>query len=657
MKKLSEGEITLKVGTGEMVSASAVGDLKLFFRDRYVILKNVLYVPQMKRNLISISCILEQMYRISFEINEAFVFYKGILVCSAILEDNLYKLRPTRANFVLNTEIFRTAETQNKRQKVSSNAYLWHLRLGHINLNRIGRLVKSGLLSPLEDNSLPPCESCLEGKMTKRSFTGKGLRAKGPLELVHSDLCGPMNVKARGGYEYFISFIDDYSRYGHIYLIHHKSNSLEKFKEYKAEVENELGKTIKILRSDRGGEYMDLRFRDYLIENGIQSQLSAPSTPQQNGVSERRNWTLLDMVRSMMSFSQMSDSFWGYALETAAYILNNVPSKSVSETPYELWKGRKGSLRHFKIWGCPAHVLVQNPKKLEHRSKLCFFIGYPKESRGGLFYDPQENKILVSTNATFLEEDHIRDHQPRSKLVLKEISKSAIDKPSSSTKVVDKTRKSGQSHPSQQLREPRRSGRVVHQPDRYLGLIETQVVIPDDGIEDPLTYKQAMKDVDRDQWIKAMDLEMESMYFNSVWTLVDQPNDVKPIGCKWIYKRKRDHAGKVQTFKARLVAKGYTQREGVDYEETFSPVAMLKSIRILLSIATFYDYEIWQMDVKTAFLNGNLEESIYMSQPEGFIKQDQEQKVCKLKKSIYGLKQASRSWNIRFDIAIKILWL
>ena len=201
--------------------------------------------------------------------------------------------------------------------------------------------------------------------------------------------------------------------------------------------------------------------------------------------------------------------------------------------------------------------------------------------------------------------------------------------------------------------EPRRSGRVVRQPDRYLGLSEAQIVIPDDGIEDPLTYKQAMNDVDCDQWIKAMDLEMESMYSNSVWTLVDQPNDVKPIGCKWIYKRKRDQAGKVQTFKARLVAKGYTQKEGIDYEETFSPVAMIKSIRILLSIATFYDYEIWQMDVKTAFLNGNLEESIYMVQPEGFIQKGQEQKVCKLQKSIYGLKQASRSWNIRFDTAIK----
>ena len=122
-----------------------------------------------------------------------------------------------------------------------------------------------------------------------------------------------------------------------------------------------------------------------------------------------------------------------------------------------------------------------------------------------------------------------------------------------------------------------------------------------------------MNDKGKDQWIKAMNLEMESMYFNSVQKLVDQPDGVKPIGFKWIYKRKRDQTGKVQTFKAQLVAKGYTQREGVDYEETFSPIAMLKSIRILLSIATFYDYEIWQMDVKTAFLNGNLEESIYMA--------------------------------------------
>ena len=137
-------------------------------------------------------------------------------------------------------------------------------------------MVKRGLLNKLEDNSLPPCESCLEGKMTKRSFSEKGYRAKETLELVHTDLCGPMNVKARGRYEYFISFIDDYSRYGYLYLMHHKSEALEKFREYKTEVENLLGKTIKTLRSDRGGEYMDLRFQDYMIEHGIRSQTLSP---------------------------------------------------------------------------------------------------------------------------------------------------------------------------------------------------------------------------------------------------------------------------------------------------------------------------------------------------------------------------------------------
>ena len=145
-----------------------------------------------------------------------------------------------------------------------------------------------------------------------------------------------------------------------------------------------------------------------------------------------------------------------------------------------------------------------------------------------------------------------------------------------------------------------------------------------------------------------MKIEIESMYSNQVWLLVDPPDGTKSIGCKWVYKRKRGVDGKVETFKARLVAKDYTQKEGFDYEETFLPMTMIKSIKILLSIAAHIDYKIWQMDVKTAFLNGSFEETIYMVQPEGFVAKGQEKKVCKLQKSIYGLKQASRSWNLRF---------
>ena len=140
---------------------------------------------------------------------------------------------------------------------------------------------------------------------------------------------------------------------------------------------------------------------------------------------------------------------------------------------------------------------------------------------------------------------------------------------------------------------------------------------------------------------------------NQVWELIEPPANIKSIGCKWVDKRERGSDGKVETFKARLVAKGFTHKEGIDYEETFSPVAMLKSMRILLSITACLDYEFWQMDVKTAFLNGNLEEDIYMQQPEDFIAGRKANLVCKLQKSIYGLKQASRSWNIRFDQAVK----
>ncbi|KAK4848667.1 hypothetical protein QYF36_015851 [Acer negundo] len=511
----------------------------------------------------------------------------------------------------------------------------------------IKRLVSDGPLSDLKVDDLPTCESCLEGKMTKRTFSAKGARATECLGLIHTDVCGPMSIQARGGYEYFITFTDDYSRFGYVYLMRHKSDAFDMFKAFKAEVENQLEKHIKILRSDRGGEYLSGEFQQYLIDNGIVSQFSAPGTPQQNGVAERRNRTLLDMVRSMLSYSTLPISFWGYALQTAIYILNDVPSKSVPKTPHELWTGRKPSLQHLRIFGCPAHVLKGKTEKMESRSETCIFVGYPKETKGYYFYSPSDLKVFVSTNAKFLEKDYMNDFVPRSRIVLNEMSGDTIPREVAQPNPIV----SSDPTQDQQPTIPRRSGRVRTQPERYIGLGESVENLPDD--DDPYTYKEAMEDVDSRHWQKAMQSEIESMFDNKVWSLVDLPKGIKPIGCKWVYKRKRGMDGKVETFKARLVAKGYTQKEGIDYEETFSPVAMLKSIRILLSIAASLDLEIWQMDVKTAFLNGSLDESIYMMQPEGFIEKGQVDKVCKLQKSIYGLKQASRSWNIRFDQAVK----
>ena len=213
-----------------------------------------------------------------------------------------------------------------------------------------------------------------------------------------------------------------------------KFEAFEKFKEFRVEVENQLGKRIKAIRSDPGGEYLLGDFKDYFTRNGIISQLSALGTPQQNGVVERRNRTFLEMIRSMMSHSTLPISFWGYALNTTIHLLNLVPSKFVSKTPMELWSGRKPSMKYLHIWGCPAHVLKGKPDKLEPKSEVCLLVGYPKETRGYLFYNHKDNKVFVSTNAKFLENDYMNNFTPRSRVVLAEMNEPVIEQP------IDETR-------------------------------------------------------------------------------------------------------------------------------------------------------------------------------------------------------------------------
>ncbi|KAL0455215.1 UNVERIFIED_CONTAM: Retrovirus-related Pol polyprotein from transposon TNT 1-94 [Sesamum latifolium] len=418
-----------------------------------------------------------------------------------------------------------------------------YARLGHISKDRIRRLVDSKSLEIYNLDHLPTCKSCLKGKMTKKPFVGQSVIANGLLDLVHTDVCGPLSIPGRGGLSYFINFTDDHSRYGYVYLMRYKSEAFGRFKEYRLEVENQTNRKIKALRSDRGGEYLSGEFIDYLKENEILSQWTPPGTPQLNGVAERRNQTLVDMVRSMMSFTELPPFFWGYALETAAKLLNIAPSKSVPQTPYEIWHGKPASYKYLRVWGSPAYVKRLVGDNLDSRSSLCRFIGYSKETAGYYFYDPAEQKIFVSRNAVFLEKVHT-DGAPV-------------------------------------LRRSTRESRIT---ERYgfMGLTSQLD-------NDPKTYGEAMSDIDSDKWFEAMKSEMDSMGSNQVWTLVNPPKGVRPVGCKWVYKRKLGADGEVTAFKARLVAKGYTQRPRVDFEETYSPVAMAKSIRILLAIAAWPD--------------------------------------------------------------------
>jgi hypothetical protein len=366
------------------------GKCKISVNGSIIVLYNVLYVPNIRRNLISVPILDDKGYSVKFKSRRVYIS-RGKISVKGTKEDNMYFLK-----------------VDNKRSisdyvNVSNDdSYLWHLRLGHINKDKLIRMSKSGLLPTNISEKFAICESCIKGKMTNKSFS-KHWKSSELLEIIHSDICGPLRTKTHKGMEYFITFTDDYSRYGHIYLIRHKSDAIEKFKEYKLEVEKQLGRSIKSLNNDRGGEYEAMD--NFCKENGIRHLFTMPYKPQQNGIAERRNRTLMEMTRSMMAYANLPIHLWGEALSTAAYILNRIKTKSKSLTPYEYWSGLKPHFDHFKVWGCKAHVLIPKPlrDKLQSKTWECWFIGYVENGSGYRFYHPEKG-LIESCDDVFLEQ-------------------------------------------------------------------------------------------------------------------------------------------------------------------------------------------------------------------------------------------------------------
>ena len=684
-------ELSILSGNKMGSPVEAIGTCTLTLDNGFVlVLERTFYVPSFSRNLISVSRLVPLGFSFTFQDNVFNLFYKSNNIGTGILADGLYRicLQNEATNNSLHVHI------GTKRCNINEDSsMLWHRRLGHISIDRIKRLVKDGVLSTLDYTDFETCVDCIKGKQTNKSKKHAN-RSSNILEIIHTDICCPdMDMP---GQKYFITFIDDYSRYMYVYLLHNKYEALDAFKIFKAEVENQCGKQIHIVRSDRGGEYYGRYtengqapgpFAKFLQEHGIVAQHTMPGSPDQNGVAERRNRTLVDMVRSMLSNSNLPQFLWTDALKIAVYILNRVPTKAVPKTPFEIWKGWKPSLRHMRVWGCPSEVRIYNPheKKLDPRTLSGFFIGYAKMSKGYRFYCPSHStRIVESRNAKFLENDMINgrdrfrdlipvhDHietQPSTsyeRLVIVHhtpqvpisVEQPIIEVPQIAENLPEDQQVQELPYNLEQTVEPqappgadgptlRRStrGRKSAIPSDYIVYLQET----DIGVEnDPETFSQAISCNESELWYNAMKDELDSMKSNEVWDLVELPKGVQAIGCKWVYKTKKDSLGNIERYKTRLVAKGFTQKEGIDYTETFSPVSKKDSLRIILALVAHLDLELQQMDVKTTFLNGDLEEEVYMKQPEGFSSREGEHLVCKLKKSIYGLKQASRQWYYKF---------
>lgn len=549
---------------------------------------------------------------------------------------------------------------------------LWHRRYGHLGVQSLQKLAREGLVKGLTYNpskGVEFCETCVGGKHKTTPFqASESQRAVKPLDLVHSDVCGKLNTRSRGGAEYFLTFIDDCTRYIWVYLLKHKSEVVKCFQTWKARVENESGRKVNTLRSDNGGEYTSATFEELLAMDGIRHERTIPKTPQQNGVAERMNRTLMEMVRSMLLGSKLSQNFWGEALSTAVYLRNRSPTKVLAKmTPYEAWFKEKPQVGHLRVFGCEAyaHIPKDERRKLDPKAGKCIMLGYGAETKGYRLYCPSDNKVIFSRDVVFREgdfenEDRRMDLGDEERIELDVLpDESQVESESEETVVGSRPTTTTpdltdsvieSSSPPRQPSPPaaRRSMRPRNFPD-YYGLSAKLVKV------EPSTVEEAMNSREKDQWIGAMQKEMDSLQENNVWELTELPEGRQLVGSKWVFKTKTDADGKVERYKARLVAQGFSQKPGCDYDETFCPVVRLESVRTLVALSVQHGLQVHQVDVATAFLNGRLEEEVYMAQPEGFVSPGREHFVCRLKKSIYGLKQSARCWNTALDTHLKRL--
>ncbi|GJU07659.1 ribonuclease H-like domain, reverse transcriptase, RNA-dependent DNA polymerase [Tanacetum coccineum] len=391
-----------------------------------------------------------------------------------------------------------------------------------------------------------------------------------------------------------------------------------------------------MLRTDRGGEFTSNEFTQYCKENGIARQLTAPYSPQQNGVVKRRNRTIMSTTRCMMKATNMPQNFWAEAVRHVIYILNSVPIKALEDiTPYEAIKKRKPNLENLRVFGCIAYAKVpsQHLKKLDDRSTKMVYLGNKQGSKAYRLFDPTTQRVCVSRDVKF-KEDETWDWKDY--MITPNFStQSYYQSDNNSIQITNS--------PSYFDHTPLRGFRTVND----LNENTEELLLAED---EPKNYKEASSN---QKWIKAMKVELDSINRNNTWELTTLPKGHKAIGLKWVFKTKKDANGNIIKHKARLVAKGYIQQHGIDFEEVFAPVARMETIRLLLAIAANNKWEVHHLDVKSAFLHGDLKEEVYVTQPEGFVKRQDNGKVYRLIKSLYGLRQAPRAWNIKLDNTLK----
>nr|KYP41064.1 Retrovirus-related Pol polyprotein from transposon TNT 1-94 [Cajanus cajan] len=718
----------ISTADGTLITAAGQGEVQI---SPSMTLKNVLHVPKLSTNLISIQ-------KLTKDLSCNVVFYSN----SCILQDKnsgrtigharewngLYYMEDPN----LPTKSLISLSTMTNKEK----AQLYHCRLGHPSF-RVIKVLFPSLFKNLNVESLH-CEVCEFAKHKRVPFPISNKMSSFPFFLVHTDVWGPAHVPNISGAKWFLTFIDDCTRVTWVFLLKQKSEVSSVFVQFISMIKNQFGVGIKRIRSDNAKDYFNLVLNSFCQKEGIIHESSCVNTPQQNGIAERKNGHLLDQTRALLFQNHVPKRFWGEALLTATYLINRLPTKILNlKSPMEVLSSFYPHLHPTnklqpRIFGCVSFVHVHSNErgKLDPRAVKCVFLGYSTTQKGYKCFHPISKRFYVSRDVTFNEQEsyfkqpHLQGENVREEdetlmfpnmtfgpeigtngIAVPEIEGRTEPAPepappapnggkfgknlvySRREKAILESGNVQESNPpslhevtpsnpinsndsnefvsenleaqvDQTLDLPialRKGTRTCTQQPLYplSNFLSFEKFSPThktfltnlNSTQTPSSVSEALSD---SKWKHAMDVEMEALNKNRTWELVTLPPGKKPVGCKWVYAVKYRANGTIERYKARLVAKGFTQTYGVDYLETFAPVAKMNTVRVILSLAASYDWDLQQFDVKNAFLHGDLEEEIYMELPPGYNGQVAAGTVCKLRKALYGLKQSPRAWFGRF---------
>ncbi|RVW53095.1 Retrovirus-related Pol polyprotein from transposon TNT 1-94 [Vitis vinifera] len=598
-------------------------------------LTSVLYTPECPFNLISISKITRT------------------LNCSITFSDKFVTLqdRSTGKTIGIGREsqgLYHLTSDSSPAVCISTDApLLIHNRLGHPSLSKFQKMVpRFSTLSSL------PCESCQLGKHTRVSFPKRlNNRAKSPFELVHTDVWGPCRTASTLGFQYFVTFIDDYSRCTWLFLMKNRAELFSIFQKFYTEIQTQFNISIRVLRSDNAREYFSAQFTSFMSHHGILHQSSCAHTPQQNGVAERKNRHLVETARTLLLHSHVPFRFWGDAVLTACYLINRMPSSVLhDQIPHSLlFPDQPLYFLPPRVFGCTCfvHILTPGQDKLSAKAMKCLFLGYSRLQK--VLPIP----IVSPPEAMPPRPLQVYHRRPRvvAPLPFPEAPADSLPIPSASP---------APALPSPNdlpiaVRKGTRSTRNPHPIYNFLSYhrLSSPYSAFVSAISSVSLPKSTHEALSHPGWRQAMVDEMAALHSNGTWDLVVLPPGKSTVGCRWVYAVKVGPDGQVDRLKARLVAKGYTQVYGSDYGDTFSPVAKIASVRLLLSMAAMCSWPLYQLDIKNAFLHGDLAEEVYMEQPPGFVAQGESGLVCRLRRSLYGLKQSPRAWFSRFSSVVQ----